>query len=761
MTARRFLPLVLASLSPTLWADEKKEENADAKPRAGHSHQGEAFNEGPRQSGLPIEGTGKVEIPIQCKWEKGQQFFNQGLGQLHGFWYYEAERSFRQIASKDPDCAMAYWGMAMANWENQKRAKKFIEKAVALKEKASAQGRLYIEAQANYLDGEPKESKKRKQELVEQLETIIQDYPDDLEAKAFLAVRLWQFGRGRDGLPINSHQAVDAILQQIFAKNPLHPAHHYRIHLWDRKKAKVALDSAAKLGHTAPGIAHMWHMPGHIYSKLQRWDDSAFAQEASARTDHKYMISRRVLPDQIHNYAHNNEWLSRNWMALGRAHDALGMAQSLIANPRHPKLNHLNRGGRSTSYGRQRIYEVLERFELWDEVLALADTPYLEPTDKKEEQLKRLRLLTAAHFGKRSLEGLQSIDQEVAILLERATTAKEEAETKAREKAEKEKKNKKDTDKAIKDATKNQSSWLSSVKKAQDAIAFYQALLRDDQEAAKKLIGQVQRDKHALSRLHLQVGDEDKALSMSKEEVEKNSKLVLPHLARIEILHQLGREDEVRKAFEAFAPLTAYLDESAPPIARVLKIATELKLGDWRAKPVTRDDVGDRPDLDSLGPVAWSPPPAHEFALPDQNATPIKRSEFQDKPLVLIFYLGFGCLHCAEQLNSFSEKVEEFHKAGFALLAVSTDTVADLKKSQEKYSAEGSDFPFPLVADPENTVFREWGAFDDFEDEPMHGTFIIDTKGKVLWQDIGPEPFNDPMFVIKEGKRLMKLHSGS
>ena len=77
--------------------------------------------------------------------------FNQGSGQLHGFWYYEAERTFRQIAAEDPNCAMAYWGMSMANWENTKRSKGFITKAVELKDKVSERERLYISAQEAFL----------------------------------------------------------------------------------------------------------------------------------------------------------------------------------------------------------------------------------------------------------------------------------------------------------------------------------------------------------------------------------------------------------------------------------------------------------------------------------------------------------------------------------------------------------------------------------------------------------------------------------
>ena len=67
---------------------------------------------------------------ISTDGELAQQFFNQAMGQLHGFWYFEAERSFRQAAAIDPDCAMAYWGMAMSNINNRTRSQEFIAEAV-------------------------------------------------------------------------------------------------------------------------------------------------------------------------------------------------------------------------------------------------------------------------------------------------------------------------------------------------------------------------------------------------------------------------------------------------------------------------------------------------------------------------------------------------------------------------------------------------------------------------------------------------------
>ena len=87
---------------------KKPDAKADAAVPAGHSLHGEAFNEGPRQRAYLMGGTGHVHIAVTTRSADAQAFFDQGVGQLHGFWYFEAERSFRQVAAIDPDCAMAY-----------------------------------------------------------------------------------------------------------------------------------------------------------------------------------------------------------------------------------------------------------------------------------------------------------------------------------------------------------------------------------------------------------------------------------------------------------------------------------------------------------------------------------------------------------------------------------------------------------------------------------------------------------------------------
>ena len=95
-------------------------------------------------------------------------------------------------------------------------------------------------------------------ELLTDLETLIHQFPNDIEAKAFLVVRLWQFSR--QGLPITSPIAVNSLLKEVFATSPNHPAHHYAIHLWDRKKADRALHAA----HFADPDGHLWSITGWV-----------------------------------------------------------------------------------------------------------------------------------------------------------------------------------------------------------------------------------------------------------------------------------------------------------------------------------------------------------------------------------------------------------------------------------------------------------------------------------------------------------------
>jgi peroxiredoxin len=130
-------------------------------------------------------------------------------------------------------------------------------------------------------------------------------------------------------------------------------------------------------------------------------------------------------------------------------------------------------------------------------------------------------------------------------------------------------------------------------------------------------------------------------------------------------------------------------------------------------------------------------------------------AEFRGKPVLMVFFLGRGCLHCKQQLEAFAKKSHQISDAGLTVIAVSSDTPEGVKKSLADYKPEP--FPFLMLADPKLEVFQSYRTYDDFEQIALHGTFFIDPQGLVRWHDISFEPFMDVRFVLDESKRLLGL----
>ena len=738
------------------------ESPAETKPsddaiKEGHSVHGEVFNEGPRQAAWLMNGCGVVKFPVTTLNAEARKFIEQGVAQLHGFWYFESERSFRQAAMLDPDCATAYWGMAMSNRSNDKRAKGFIAEAVKRKDKVEKREQMLIETFDRFINAKAdndEQKKERADKYVGDLEDILIAFPDDIETKAFLCEYFWS-GK-RDGLQMASHLSSDAMIQQVLDIEPLHPVHHYRIHLWDSKKPELALKSAAIAGLAAPSIAHMWHMPGHIYSKLHRYHDAVYQQEASARVDHFHMMRDRVLPDQIHNFAHNNEWCIRNMISIGRAHNAEALARNMLSLPRHPKYNSLEKSG-SFKYGRDRLINVLRSFEMYETLAELNGTTWLEDTGDADADLSRDRTVGSALAATGDDTSAAVYRDRLQKLLEeekqKQATAVTQAETKAREA----KSDDAAIEKAKKDAESKFKGRIEGFEKATLEIDGRIAAQKGENERALDLFTKASVSSDDLIAAMLRAGRTDDALKKAEENVKSNPGEVRALGSQIEAMYAAGRKDEAKSVFEQLRKVSSTVDLDVAPIMRLAPMAAEFGYpADWRLPHDVPADIGTRPNLDSLGPFRWSPRDAPEWALPDSDGKPRSLSDFQGRPVIVVFYLGYGCLHCAEQLQAIAKKSGDIRAAGFEVIAISTDEQINLKRACESLENE---FPFPLVADPEMKIFREYRCYDDFEKAALHGTFVIDAHGKIRWQDISYEPFMDTDFLIKEGRRLISFDS--
>lgn len=778
----------------------------------GHSGHGEAFNEGPRQAAYLIDAPASVKFPVTVAREDLQTLFNQGVAQLHGFWYFEAERSFRQVAAEDPDCAMAYWGMAMANVDNEERAAGFARVAWLKRGLVSERERMFIDAIANYHGvGTPEEpqpepedqaatpadrpgsggpdesspapktraekeaeakaaeakrklSEQRAAQLVEDYEDILWAYPDDIEAKAFLVNRLWM-NRYR-GHPISSRHANEALLQQIFAAEPMHPAHHYRIHLWDSKEtAEHVVEAAVKSGPSNPSCAHMWHMGGHIFARLGRHTDAAWQQEASARVDHERMIRDKILPDQIHNFAHNNEWLTRSMRHHGRVAEAVDLAKNMIELPRHPKWNTLDQRGCSASYGRQRLLETLQLYEQWDQLAALADTMYLEPSEEAVDGALRSYALGVAHAWRGDGPGFEREVAALEAMLAREKLARVDDLEAAEEAALAAEYDDEDVRLAMEDALEEHARTLDDLRDKLDALRALRAVLAGEElEQNLALLEELRYERTHLARQLLEAGlaaDDDerieRAVELAREAAEDADGQLVPHATLAHVLFAAGETEEALEVFDGLRAWSARADLELPPFQRLAPLAAARGLGsDWRVPFELPADVGERGDLAQLGPLRWTPPWAEPWTAPDAFGGELSLDDYQGRPVIVIFFLGFGCVHCVEQLQAFAPAQPEFAKAGIDIVTIGTNSVSEL---HEAFGGDPDDtgYPFPVLADPSMELFKLYRSFDDFEDMPLHGTFLVDPDGRQRWQDISYEPFMDWEFLLEESQRLLGL----
>ena len=764
--SRSLLILAVLVLRPlALIADGKGDDKDDDTP--GHSLHGEAFNEGPRQAAVLMEGMPKIEFQITTKNPDCQKFFTQGIAQQHGFWYFEAERSHRQASALDPDAPMPYWGMALANVNNEKRAKCFLTKATERKTKASKREQLWITAMENFYKEDKRDKKQRQLDYIKDFETIVQDFPNDIEAKAFLAWKIWD---AKGDAPISSLQAVDSLLDQVFAGNPMHPAHHYRIHLWDNDKPIRALKSDALCGQTATGIAHMWHMPGHTFSKLNRYDDAAWQQEASTRVDHSYMMRSLVLPDRIHNYAHNEEWLIRTWNEMGRARDGINLAKALIENPRHPDLNNLDKQSTSSSYGRTRLLETLVKWELWPELLKLNETPFLEPTEQPSHEITRLRALGITHYELKNLTALTANLDALQVIEKKqaAEAAKKKAEDAkkpvAAKKPEPSKEEIRKAEVAAKPADKAPAKPEAKKQDKPEVKALAEALA--ELRALKLILEKAKREalhaaldkaketpKPRLIRYYLDIADTAKAAELAKSAPQDLD----GSIAQTEACVAAGKLDEAKKAFERVRDKSYAADRDLPVLARLDQLAPKLGIKDgWRKPAPVRTDSGKRPTLDSLGPVHWSPPAAPSWSGLGLDGKAVSSNDYKGKATLVLFYVGHNCTHCMEQLRTFETLAPDFKKQGIEIIAISPDSVKEAPRAN-KWAQTKAGFPFKLVSAPDIKTFQAFRAYDDFEKFPLHAVALVDGAQRLRWLDVTYKPFMDAKFMLQESKRLLAL----
>ena len=162
----------------------------------------------PGQIAPRLQNLGNHKFPVTTNSSRAQLFINQAMMLVYGFNHAEATRSFREAVRLDPDCAMAYWGMALVLGPNinmamppdaEPLAYEMIQKAIAHKKNASDKEKAYIDALANRYSGVQKPNRAALDMAYATAMRELRDrYPDDLDiatlyAEALMDLRPWNY----------------------------------------------------------------------------------------------------------------------------------------------------------------------------------------------------------------------------------------------------------------------------------------------------------------------------------------------------------------------------------------------------------------------------------------------------------------------------------------------------------------------------------------------------------------------------------------
>ena len=343
------------------------------------------------KAGAPLfDGMGDHTHPITTNNKYVQRYFDQGLTIDFAFNHAESARSFRAGQTLDPNCAMCFWGEALALGPNinvtsngsvimadQERlaAYEAIQKAVSLKNTVSEKERDFIDALATRYNGDTA-SPRGPLDLAyaEAMRELSNKYPEDDDAASLFAESLmntmpWDYWIDADSPKPLTVEAIE-ILEKVMARNPRHPmALHLYIHAVESSSQPERAEAAADiLLDLVPGAGHLVHMPSHIYWRVGRYADASESNIMAAAVDEAYIAAcnaQGFYPAAY--YPHNIHFLWASSSMEGRSEIAIEAGEKVAKNVRLEMIDQFP----GVEFFKTVPMLSLVQFGLWDRVLEL------------------------------------------------------------------------------------------------------------------------------------------------------------------------------------------------------------------------------------------------------------------------------------------------------------------------------------------------------------------------------------------------------
>ena len=235
---------------------------------------------------------GTVSFQTSCDKALAAEF-NRAVALLHSFEYEEARDAFVTLAKKDPECAMAQWGVAMTHlhglWgeidvAKGRAAAANAERIAGQNASTSAREKAYIEAIAAAYEGDNVPFHERTGKFAAKMAELHASHPQEVEETIFYALALDESATAADKTYTNERQCGE-LLEPLLEKLPNHPGvAHYLIHCYDNEAlATRGLGAARRYAKIAAASSHAQHMPSHIFVRLGLWQETVESNIAALR----------------------------------------------------------------------------------------------------------------------------------------------------------------------------------------------------------------------------------------------------------------------------------------------------------------------------------------------------------------------------------------------------------------------------------------------------------------------------------------------
>ncbi|MBK8521737.1 MAG: hypothetical protein IPL54_13030 [Chitinophagaceae bacterium] len=268
-----------------------------------------------------LSGWGNYKWPISSNSDSARIYFNQGINMYYAFHIIESRASFDKATRFDPECAMAWWGKALAYGPNindfgyQRPSEAFpsAAKANALKATVTPVEKALIEAIAiRYVADSAADQGKLNALYRDAMKAVYTAYPNDenvstLYADALMLMHPWDlYDHDFNAKPWTPE--IVTVLKHALQLNPKQPgANHYYIHAVEASsKPGDALTSADYLASAMPDVSHVTHMPSHIYIRTGIYDKGITVNDQGVAGYKKYQNYFPATEENIALYALHN-----------------------------------------------------------------------------------------------------------------------------------------------------------------------------------------------------------------------------------------------------------------------------------------------------------------------------------------------------------------------------------------------------------------------------------------------------------------------